>query len=189
MILSCVVMLRAGAHLTRAERDSGQVQGLRVAAERGRVPVHGVPRAPAGLQRSGCVARRPRQAAGALQAPAARLPHVPQRGVPTPVVRSVTQEDDAGKKARKSQRQHAEQGEDALLAAAKSPDFYQDIIKGRHQKRFQVTDSRVRGAGTRIQMGQSPLEHNCGFLMKIDKKEKKTFHPRYATTSPQRRFL
>lgn len=123
------------SHFTRGDRGSCQVQGLRVAAERCRVPIQIILRAHV-LQWARCVAVRHRQSAGAFQAPVALLPLGRNCRVPTPVVRGVTQEDDGCQKTRNRQRRHTKQEENALLAAGKRPNFFQYIIKCRHFDKF-----------------------------------------------------
>ena len=109
-----------------------EIQLLCITGEPRGVPVHVIPLAAALLQHSGGVDHRHRQLATFFQAPAARLPPLHHRRVPAPVIRGETLEDDAHIHAGPGHGHHTQQGEDSLLATAKLPGFFQDVVKSGH---------------------------------------------------------
>lgn len=111
---------------------SVQVRGLCVTGQLRGVPVQVELRAGAGLQRPGAVVQWKSQPAGVFQAPAAGLPPLRHRRIPAPVIRGETLEDDAHVDSSPGHGQHAHQGEDSLLTAAKLAGLLQDVIKTGH---------------------------------------------------------
>lgn len=96
------------------------------------IPVHVILITTAPLQPSGAVDDRDHQLSAVCQAPTAGLPSLYHPRVPAPVVRGEPLEDDANVYTSPWHGHHTQQGKDSLLAMAKLPSFFQDIIKAGH---------------------------------------------------------